>query len=334
MAGLKDVAERAGVSITTASHVLNNTRRVSDELKRRVEQAADELNYHPNLLARGLKTRRTNLIGLVIPDLYGSYFPRLVASVEEELDRTGHQILLCHSQGRLEKEQVYLRMLSSQVDGLLIAPAQSGSADHLLQWNRQWAPMVFIDRRPPSSLEAPYAVGQNFEAGVEVCRHLADKFDELAVVSPHPAPGPIRERIDGFVTTGRRLGKRVHSSFLGLEEGRAAGVRQMERILSVSSGTVGVFCTTNSATSGCVSYLQSEGINIGAQVGVVGYDDSEWMTLTTPSISAVRTNPELIGKRACQMMMNLLNGDEILEGVELPSNLIIRESSVPKSVFR
>lgn len=330
MASVRDVAIKAGVSTATVSHVLNGTRPVSDALRRRVEAAAAELNYRPNFLARSLRLQKTKLIGVVIPDLYSSYFSGLLAAVESELGAAGYQILLCHTQESIERERKYMEMLSMQTDGLIIAPANAEETEQgLTAFQQRGIPVVFVDRKTAGDANIPYVTGQDEENARAVYQHLGSKYTHLAVISPVPAPSTIRQRIEGFLTSARRDGREVQTFFVPGEPPAVAGTRQMERILESVPLPVGVFCTTNAATRSAVALLKSAGVAIGNEVGLVGYDDSHWMLLTSPTISAVRTDPEIVGKHASKILLRMLAGEHATDRLETPGTLIVRASSMP-----
>ncbi len=326
--GIKDVAQLAGVSSATVSYVMSHAKPVADATRKRVEDAMAQLGYRPNLMARSLKTRKTGMVGVVIPDLYSSYFSRLLTQLEDTLYQAGLQMLLCNSRDMVEREERFLAMMTYQIEGLIIAPSAPATCRLLSDWDVQQCPIVFIDRKPSPITLAPYVTSNNEQAGADVFYHLHGSYKELALISPYPARGAIQERVAGFMTSAIKSGIKPITHFQEDEVGRNAGRLQMERILRTVDGPLGVFCTTNAATIGCISLLTAEGVNIGHEVGVVGYDDTDWMLLTQPRISSVRTDPELIGRRAAKAMLDQMRGQTGIESVEVAAKLIVRESSL------
>lgn len=331
---IKDVAHLAGVSITTVSYVMNNSKPVADATRIRVEDAMNQLGYRPNLMARGLKTKKTGMIGVVIPDLYSSYFSRLLAEVEETLYTAGLQMLLCNSKELFVREKRFIDMMTHQMEGLIITPSGPAACSILTPWDSQSCPLVFVDRKPIPMTLAPYVTTNNERAGKDVFDHLYERYDLLALVSPHPAQGAVQERIAGFMSAAIKHGIKPITSFAKEETGTMAGRAQIERILQREKRSLGVFCTTNAATIGCVTYLSAEGIAMGSKVGVVGYDDTDWMVLTQPTISSVRTDPELIGRRAAKAMVDQMHGIADVQSLEVAAQLIVRESSLSTTGFK
>ena len=160
MATIKDVAERVGVSVTTVSRVLNNRGYLSEDLKRRVYQAMEELNYQPNELARSLFRKKSNIIGLIIPDISHPFFSEIAIHIETFAYKSGYKILLCNSQLDKKKEKDYLNMLkASQVDGIIMG-------SHTLDTEEYKSinlPLVTLDRQLSESI--PYVSSDHYKGG-------------------------------------------------------------------------------------------------------------------------------------------------------------------------
>src|SRR5207244_8522502 len=144
---MRQVAARAGVSAMTVSRVINESPRVSEEARKRVEAAIAELGYVPNRLASGLIRRKTGALGVIVPDVANPFFTLVVRGAEEVAWRAGFHVILCNTQGDLERERGYLEdMLAFQVEGLLLAPVSDRSRPHLRALTRNNVPFVLIDR--------------------------------------------------------------------------------------------------------------------------------------------------------------------------------------------
>ncbi|MBC7098832.1 LacI family DNA-binding transcriptional regulator, partial [Candidatus Bipolaricaulota bacterium] len=148
MATIRDVAERAGVSVATVSHVINGTRKVAPETAERVRRAMEELDYHPNAVAQSLRTRKTHVIGVVVSDITNPFFATLVRGAEDAALEAGYSIVVCNSDETLEKENRYVQVLRRRrVDGMLLAPVGGGENPAIRKLARQGVPFVFVDRR-------------------------------------------------------------------------------------------------------------------------------------------------------------------------------------------
>src|SRR5712692_1926120 len=145
---IREVASKAGVSPMTVSRVINDSPRVNDDTRRRVEAAIAELGYVPNRLARGLIRRKTGALGVIVPDVANPFFTLVVRGAEEVAWRAGYHVILCNTQGDLERERGYLEdMLAFQVEGLLIAPVGERSRSNLRVLEKNHVPFVLIDRK-------------------------------------------------------------------------------------------------------------------------------------------------------------------------------------------
>ena len=167
---MKDVAERAGVSATTVSHVINKTRFVSEEVRARVLQAMEELNYQPNAIARSLRQKATHTIGLIISDISNPFFTSLVRGVEDVANKKGYNLILCNTDEKPEKEQMYLHILrQKQVDGIIMAPT-GGNYEYINDLVKKRFPIVFIDRYL-DGIEAPAVLVNNEEGAYQATRN-------------------------------------------------------------------------------------------------------------------------------------------------------------------
>ncbi|WP_067622180.1 LacI family DNA-binding transcriptional regulator [Alicyclobacillus acidiphilus] len=332
MSTIKDVARVAGVSTTTVSHVLNRTRFVSPETVEKVMQAVEALQFNLNTVARNLRASKTKMIGVLIPDLYGSFFTDLIRAIERELEANGYKFFLFHSDRKAEREADFIRQLVGyKVDGLIVAvtdPVENGS---LYEWiQSQDIPIVFVDRAPPEGISGPTVTTNNFDAALSAVQHLFASYREVPMITQSPAPTPILEREAAYHEACKLFGKspRVYTMD---GWGSDVGYRQMEKILADrGSDPVGVFCVTNSVTRGAFQSLKENGIAIPDEVGLVGFDDASWTTLVTPEVTVVRTQPMEMGIRAVRRLMARLSEEDASESVHdlIDAELIIRHSSI------
>lgn len=171
MPTITDVARKAGVSTSTVSHVINETRYVSDQVKQRVHAAMKDLNYQPNVIARSLRTRETQTVGVVVSDITNPFFTNIVRAIEDEVLKQGYNIILCDTDEKPEREQVYLRLLMGRrVDGLIVAPS-SGNADLLQLAIESGYPTVLLDRSIPG-LDADVVLSDNEGGAFDAVSYL------------------------------------------------------------------------------------------------------------------------------------------------------------------
>ena len=171
MATMRDVAQRAGVSVTTVSHVINETRPVSDARRSRVLSAMRELAYRPNRLARGLRRGETHTLGLIVPDIADPFFGEMARCIEDVGFERGYSVLLCNSDQRLDKELSYARSLTeAQVDGILFVAA--GPSTEGIEWvQAQGVAAILVDRELPQ-VRADSVLIDNVAGGRIAAEHL------------------------------------------------------------------------------------------------------------------------------------------------------------------
>src|SRR6056297_1396794 len=144
---MKEVADKAGVSTATVSHVINGTRFVREETKSQVLKAMEQLDYHPNLAARSLRSQKSNIIGFLVPDISNFFFTEIAREVENILRKNGYNLVLSNTDENLENEKEQLKILNAQqIDGLIMAP--TGDEHDFLNERLGNYPVIFIDRKP------------------------------------------------------------------------------------------------------------------------------------------------------------------------------------------
>ena len=168
---IRDIAKKAGVSVATVSHVINKTRFVSDELQEKVKKIMEELDYHPNLMAGSLRRKKTNTIGLIVPDNSNPLFAELSRAIEDIGFSSGYSVMLCNSAYDFNKELEYIRALrSKRVDGLIIIPTTI-QANHINRLVENMLPVVVMDRSVPD-VKADTVLLDNFKGTYDATIHL------------------------------------------------------------------------------------------------------------------------------------------------------------------
>src|SRR6266851_9215228 len=196
---IREVAASAGVSAMTVSRVINESPRVSDETRRRVEAAIAELGYVPNRLASGLIRKKTGALGVIVPDVANPFFTLVVRGAEEVAWRAGYHVILCTTQGDLERERGYLEdMLAFHVDGLLIAPVGERSQPNLRALKRNHVPFVLIDRTI-SGYDGDLVQGDSVAGARRLVEHLIGLGHlRIGMVTETSEVSTARDRLSGY----------------------------------------------------------------------------------------------------------------------------------------
>src|SRR6266567_2586700 len=196
---IHDVARHAGVSAMTVSRVVNERPRVSVDTRKRVQASIAELGYVPNRLARGLIQRKTSAFGVLVPDVANPFFTLVVRGVEEVAWRAGYHVILCDTQGDLERERGYLEdMVAFQVEGVLIAPVGDRTRPHLRLLTRNNVPFVLIDRSI-TGFEGDLVQGDSVAGGRQLVEHLIGLGHwQIAMITETTDVSTARDRVRGY----------------------------------------------------------------------------------------------------------------------------------------
>ncbi len=325
-----DVAREVGVSINTVSRALRGKRDVSPETKARVLEAAQRLGYRPNKLARGLRSTKTWNLGVVVADIANPFFAAVVKGVENAARTHGYSIILMETDERYEREEEALRvMLSEQVDGLLLTPAQSQrhTVEDLLDGD---LPFVLLGRYF-SDLDAPYVVTDDARGGFLATEHLLGLgHREIAHVAGPMHISSARDRWAGFINALRANGLPVGKNRAVMDAVRLEdGYRAAQELLGRRVRPTAIFCYSDLVAFGVMRAVLQAGLRIPEDMAIVGYDDMEFCAHAQVPLTTVRIPKRALGEKAVEMLVgNLKPGERAgKRSAKLPVELVIRDSA-------
>ena len=330
---IRDVAKRAGVSITTVSHVINDTRFVSDKLKERVETAIAELNYHPNPLGRGLRKGETRTIAVLLPDPGNPFFQTVNRGIEEETYESNFSITCCNTDEDPERERFFLTlMLQRGVDGFIVAPTVEAE-DNLRIVEKEGIPLVIVDRATPAfSLDQVYSKSK--EGGYAATAHLLSLgHDRIATLVGIRGLSTIESRLQGYCEALKERGidpdEQLMADARSKMEDAFSATRQL---LETHKDVTAIFTTNNLMTLGALKYFKEQGIECPKDISIIGFDDSEWASISTPALTVVSQQAYEMGYRAGERLMSRVlhpENSKKAQTIELETELIVRESTAP-----
>jgi len=331
MATMKQVAERSGVSISTVSHVINNTRVVSEEVRQRVLGVIAEMQYIPSAVARSLKNDRTNMIGVLVPNSSNPYFAELIRWIEEAAFESGYNIILCNAQGGVDKQAVYLRLLmEKRIDGLvLVASGADGEREMLLR--HESVPIVQLERALPG-LEADTILGGEEEGGYQAVRHLIGLGHRaIACVAGPPTLPRTRERVGGFLRAMEEEGLDASPGRILHEEFTSAGGHAaFTRMLAWEQPPSAVFVASDLMAVGGLWAAREAGVNVPQQLSVVGFDDIDGVGYASPPLTTVAPPKREMAELAIALLVARIRGGAAARSsTALESRLVPRSSCAP-----
>ncbi|MCK6628292.1 MAG: LacI family transcriptional regulator [Anaerolineae bacterium] len=333
---IKDVAAQAGVSYQTVSRVINNQANVTEKTRGRVQQAIETLNFRPNLAARSLARRRSNIIGLIVPYDADYLFrdPNLLAqisSIDAEANARGYNLLLSTAAGSDNGLEAYERFVRNQVaDGALVVETAAGAAgNQLLNHNNYFYVSLGYDL----SHTRKYFVHADDRRGAgEATRHLLQKgHRRIGIINGPPigAIGATQERLTGYMEALAEAGIIFDPCLMVYGDyTRPSGQQATEKLLALSDPPTAIFAFNDRMAMGAIWKLKSAGLRVPEDVAVVGFDDIPAAADFSPPLTTVRLSGAQVGRVAAQMLFKLIEGEPIESPeVVLPAELIVRQSS-------
>ena len=327
---IRDVAQAAGVSTATVSNVLRGNHFVSAPLQQRVQDAIASLQYSRNPLAMGLRTQRSGIIGVVVPDITIGFFAGIVRRIEMRAAYTDSQILLADSQEDPQWEQKRVAaLISRQIDGLIVIPCRDDSPA-LADLRSAKIPIVLVDRVGRDN-RFDSICANNVEASLEGTRYLISLgHRKIALLASDPGLQNIKERIEGYRQAMReeKLSKLEQVILAGDPQIQSA-MRAIAPILSGQERPTAVFAATQNMTLAALQLISQRRISLPKDISLLAFDDSEWLTAFRPFISTVSQPADAFADEAWATLMTRLNKDRSPKlHREVHCRLIPRESTI------
>lgn len=326
---INEIARIAGVSKTTVSRVINKSPLVKETTVEAVNEVIERLGYYPSDLARGLRSKETRIIGVIVSNIMNPFFTAIVRGIEDVANNFNYNIILCNTDESHEKEVQYLNMLiSKRVDGLIIA-STGGNSDYPAAVI-EGMNIVFIDR-PPKGMEDKYDVilVDNQEGSYRIVKHMLEKgYRKIGLVGNSMQLSTGYARLMGYKQAYKEFGLKFderlvkNGDFLGYSSYRST----MELISSGSCDAI--YATNNMNLHGAMRALKECKVKIPEDMGLASFDDMEWMELCEVSISAVRQPTYEMGTLAMNTLLSRIGGSIAQpKTVILDIEILTREST-------
>lgn len=323
MATIKDVAKVSGVTVTTVSRVLNNRGYIGEITRKKVYAAMEELNYQPNEIARSLFRRKSNFIGLIIPNVSHPFFAEITSYIEFYAYKAGYKILICNSYQDSAKEKDYVRMLkSNQVDGIIMGSHTLDTTEYLTPT----LPIVAIDRNFSQGI--PFVTSDNYEGGLLATNLLIDRgCKKLAHISgPLELNTPANKRYEAFIQVAkdRKIDYVIKQAKLDIFESYE---KLVVKLLSEHLDVDGIFASSDMIAASIIHVASLIGKRIPEDLKIVGYDDINLATLIVPPLTTIKQPIEKMAELAVNILIDQMEGKIVdLENV-LPISLIERKTT-------
>lgn len=331
---LKDIAERLNLSVVTVSKVLRDRSDISPQTKARVLNVMKELNYRPNLTARGLATGRSFTIGLVVPSLLHPFFAEVAEGIVQVLNPAGYGLFISSAEEnpQLEVQQME-QQIARQVDALMVASCQPESVEFVLPKSGH-APIILLDRRIPGC-KASFVGVRDEQIGFEATRHLIRTGCSLVAHIRGPNVSTAEGRFEGYRRALAAHGlpyrpELVAQMAYGEQTGEITGAQAMRELLSGPIRPDGVFCFNDPIAAGALEVVLDAGLRVPGDIAMIGCGNSRWSRFMRVPLSSVDQNAKNVGIRAARLALRLIAGD--LKGrrtILLETEIVERASTRP-----
>jgi LacI family transcriptional regulator len=330
---LKDIARDLGVSTVTVSKVLRGTDDISEKTRQRVLKKMAELNYQPNMLARGLSSGKSFTVGLVVPDLLHPFFAEFAKSLNGILRLHNYGLILTSSEDNPLLEQSEIRtVLSRGVDALLIASCQP-TLEGFYGVENQKTPFILVDRNFPL-LRANFVGTDDCQAGLIATQHLIAIGKRKIAHIGGPELSPAYDRLLGYTNALAQNGIQRDESYILMsscveETGEAAGYHEMSRLLHLNPRPDAVFCYNDLIAIGAMQSALEAGLSIPEDIAFVGCGNVRYSDYLRIPLSSIDQSTSLLGEHAGNLALQLIReGGSTPKGIRVAPTLVVRSSSV------
>lgn len=330
MAGLKEVAELAGVSTATVSRVLSDKPHVRPEVREKVLQAVQALAYRPNLVARSLRSQQSSTIGLIVSDIRNPFFTAISRAVEDRAHEEGYSVFLCNTDENPKKELLYLNLMQDEnVAGVIFSPTRQMAQKFTAEQMR--IPTVIIDREVHADLVDVVLIN-NVTAARQLAEHLIGNGYRRIAGLFGDASTTGRQRRQGVEEALAAHGLPITPEWMRFVSAKInTGKTAALELLSAPEPPEAIVTTNSLLTAGALLAIQERGLRIPQDVALVGFDETAWSTLVQPPITLIAQPTEEIGRTATELLLKRIEDPHRpAREVILKGQLLVRGSSAPK----
>jgi LacI family transcriptional regulator len=327
LATIREVAELAGVSISTVSHVINETRYVSPEAQARVLDAIEKLNYHHNRLASSLRNQKTRAIGVLLPNNANPFFADILAGIETACYASSYSFIMGNANDNPERELSYLKtLISRQVDGvLLISTGAHEAALRLL--SQRMIPVVMVDRTGIPQADAIRT--DNALGGRLATTYLIERgHQRIACITGPEFLRSSSERVAGYRQAMQAANLKVRPEWVVAGDfHQESGFQAVKQLLQLDEPPTAVFACNDLMALGALCGLHEAGLSVPKDISLIGYDDIQMASYSVPRLTTIRQPGEELGELAVKRLVERLNNPELSFRQDvLPVQLVERQS--------
>lgn len=330
MSTIEDVAKLAGLSRTTVSRVLNDHPYVSDEKKKLVQKAMEQLGYVPNSAARSLRNQKTGIIAVLIPRISNPFFSQLIEILEMEASSKGYQLIICQTQFSKQKECRYLNLLKTkQVDGVIMTSVENDWS--VIDTYLNFGPVILCNENVDCA-QVPKVYINQAESGYMVAKYLLERgHTRIAYCSSGMSKNGTQSRLEGFMSALQEANIDDYDQYFFERVSTVDDGQQIFRKLeNMKAAPTALIAGEDAVAAGVISEAKKLGWNIPGDLTVVGYDNMAMTKLIDPMIATVLQPVEIMAKKSIEVICEKIHKKQfrVFENHEFSSKLVFRQSSL------
>jgi DNA-binding LacI/PurR family transcriptional regulator len=327
-ASIKDIARVAGVSHSTVSRALQRSPLVNRATADEIERIAHDLGYRASAVARGLVTRKTRTIGVVVTTISDPFVAEVVSGIELAANDGGYSIFLAESNADPTREKNVVHSFAERrVDGIVVTSSRVGALYTPLL-SEMMVPIVLINNQHPGQFVHSVMI-ENLAASREATHHLIGLgHARIAYVGDQNGYQSDTERFAGYREALEQAGLPFLPEMVEHGDGKPeGGVLAMEKLLRLPNAPTAVFCYNDLTALGVLRTIHAHQLRVPADISLIGFDDLFFASYTHPQLTTVRQPMRRMGRMAMESLLKLMAGEELAEAVKVPAELMIREST-------
>jgi len=329
MSGIRDIAKITGLSLATVSRVFNNSPAVSPKTRAKVLKAAKEIDYQPNMMAAALRSGKSKIIGVLVPEVNNFFFSSIINGIEKKLADLGYKIIIAQSHESFEKEQSAIQsFVNLKVDGILLSLSkETSNYTQFKKVIKNKTPMVFFDRVPDSEEFNTVTLDDHYGAYIATEHLIKSGCKQLIHILGDPSVSIFSKRKNGFLAALRNYQYQIEPrNMVSLYYNQKKDSTLLKNLLRVNPKIDGIFAYGDETCLYLLNIMSSLSVEVPKQVKVIGFGNANYSSLIQPALSSIDQKCNEMGERAATMLVNSLHDPS--------SNAIVKDILSPKLIVR
>ncbi len=333
---IQDLAKELNTTPSTVSRALRDLPGISEAMKEAVRELAKKYDYQPNAIASGLRSGKSNTLGVIVPRVNRDFFSSVISGIEDVVFEAGYNVIICQTHDRLEKEQQYINtLLNGRVDGILVSLGlETREHCHFEKVVEAGISLIFFDR-VCEEMDVTKIMIDDFDGSFKAVSHLVKMgYNRIAHFGGPDFLNVYRNRKDGYIRALEKSNLKIDERIIIQNDLTVeAGKRDAERLMKMDNPPDAIFSASDYSALGALLYLKEKTYEIPDQIGVVGFSNEKFTSLIDPGLTSVDQHSDELGKYCAELFLEEVNrgaGNFVPRKIILNPKLLIRRSSQRK----